>query len=411
MIWRNTIERYGAVARLLHWTIAILIISVLCIGLVMDDVTGPGKFILFRWHKSFGITVLALAVIRILWRFTNIHPAKLAAHAAWEKFLASVTHFLLYFAMLAMPLSGWLMSSAKSVKVNVYGLFTLPDLIEPNKPLGRLLNEFHVYLGWTLIGLIALHALGAIKHHFVDRDETLRRMLLFGRLAATLVFLLAGFMFVAELLLLPSAAPQTSNPPRAAASAPIESTANVAVPALAPLDAHVTQWVIEHDQSKLIFEATQNDAPFTGAFAGFDGTIAFDPDRLADSRVSITIKMAGVATGYDDRDKSIGDADWFSVDKFPESLFVTDSFEKKSDGQYVAHGKLTLKGVTLPVDLPFTLTMETGANGRKTAKMQGEAALQRLDYGIGTGQWADPHSVGTTVKVKVFLQAYSVPPS
>jgi len=407
MMWRNTGERYGAVARVLHWTIAILIISTLFIGLILDDVSGPAKFALFRWHKSFGITVLALATIRILWRFTNIHPSKLSTHAAWEKFLATITHFLLYFAMIAMPLSGWLMSSAKGVKVSVYGLLTLPDLIAVNKPLGHLLNEFHVYLGWSLIGLIALHAAGAVKHHFLDRDETLRRMLLFGRLAATLAFLLAGFMFIGQLLLLPSSAPPQMKSPPAAAAAPAAPATNTAAPAVAPAPAGVTQWAIDHDQSRLTFETTQNDAPFTGTFAGFDGAIAFDPDRLADSRVSIAIKMAGVTTGYDERDKSIGDADWFAVDKFPESTFTADSFEKKGDNQYVAHGKLSLKGVTAPIDLPFTLTIETGANGQKTAKMQGETDLQRLDYGIGTGQWADPHSVGTTVKVKVSLQAHS----
>ncbi len=408
MMWRNTGERYGAVARVLHWTIAVLIISTLFIGLILDDVSGPEKFTLFRWHKSFGITVLALATIRIFWRFSNIHPAKLPTHAAWEKFLASVTHFLLYFAMIAMPMSGWLMSSAKGVKVSVYGLFTLPDLIAPNKPLGHLLNEFHVYTGWTLIALISLHALGAVKHHFLDKDETMRRMLLMGRLSVTLVFLLLGFMFVGQLLLLPSAAPpQTKSPPVSVSAQATPATIPAAAQAITPAPAGITQWAIDHDQSKVIFETTQNDAPFTGTFAGFDGTIAFDPDRLADSRVSITIKMAGASTGYDERDKSIGDADWFAVDKFPESIFTVDSFEKKGEGQYVAHGKLTLKGVTLPVDLPFTLTIEPGANGRKTAKMQGETTLQRLDYGIGSGQWADPHSVGTAVKVKVLLQAHS----
>ena len=403
MIWRNTEGQYGAVAKGFHWTIAILIITILAIGLIMVDMDkGPGKFALFRWHKSLGITVLGLAALRVLWRFSNIQPLKMVSHAAWEKFLAGVTHFLLYFCMFAMPLSGWLMSSAKGIKVSAWGL-VLPDLIGVNKPLGNLFNDFHVTTAWILMGLIGLHVAGALKHHVIDRDDTLRRMLPFASIIAGLGLGALTLAMIARMVMAAQVVPPPDTAMRAAA-APVVAPAT---PPAASAPAGMTEWVIDRDQSRLTFDGAQNGAPFEGIFTGFDGTITFDPDNLAGSRVAVTIPMKDVKTGSDERDKNIGGKDWFNVASFPESSYTADAFEKKSDGQYIAHGKLTLHGVTLPVDLPFMLTIEAAAQGRKTAKMHGETTLKRLDFGVGAGQWSDPNAVGTVVAVKVLLQAHS----
>jgi cytochrome b561/polyisoprenoid-binding protein YceI len=412
MIWRNTDRQYGAVAKGFHWTIAILIITLLTIGLIMVDMDkGPGQFALFRWHKSLGITVLTLAALRVLWRFSNIHPLKLPSHAAWEKFLAGVTHFLLYFCMFAMPLSGWLMSSAQGVSVSAWGL-ALPNLIGVNRPLGHLLTIFHIYTAYGLIGLICLHVAGALKHHVIDRDETLRRMLPFASIIAGLGLGILTLAMIGRMVMAAQTMPATAMAKRVAAApanpapaAPATSASAASAAVSAP--AGVTEWIIDRDQSRLAFDGAQNGAPFEGIFTGFDGAIAFDPDHLAGSRVAITIPMTGVKTGSDERDQNIGGKDWFDVASFPESSYTADSFEKKSDGQYIAHGKLTLHGVTLPVDLPFMLTIESDAQGRKTAKMHGETTLKRLDFGVGAGQWADPNAVGTDVTVKVLLQAHS----
>ncbi len=412
MIWRNTEREYGAAAKGFHWTIAILIITILAIGLIMVDMdNSPGKFALFRWHKSLGITVLALAALRVLWRLSNNQPLKMATHAAWEKFLADVAHFLLYFCMFAMPLSGWLMSSAKGIKVAAWGL-VLPDLIGVDKPLGHLLTIFHIYTAYGLIGLIGLHAAGALKHHVIDRDDTLRRMLPFSSIIAGLALGFLTAVMVVWMIIGSRIAPPPDTALRIteAAANPAPAAPANSAPATAtsaPVPAGMTEWVIDHEQSRLTFDGSQNGAPFEGIFSGFDGTITFDPDHLAGSRVAITIPMKDAKTGSDERDQSIGGKDWFDAAKFPESTYTADSFEKKSDGQYVAHGRLTLRGVTLPVDLPFMLTIETDAQGRKTAKMHGETTLKRLDFGVGAGQWADPNAVGTDVAVKVLLQAHS----
>ena len=372
MTWKNTAERFGVVAKSFHWLVAAIVICVIGVGLYMSDLDpSPLKFSLSFWHKSFGVTILALMVLRLVWRFANTQPAALENHKRWEKLLARAIHGGLYICLFAMPLSGWAMSSAKGFGVSVFGWFTLPDIVGENKELGEVLNEAHEIIADILIICIVLHFGGALKHHIVDKDSTLRRMLPFGKVMFALTFLTF-----------------TAAPARAADP--------------------VTAWAIDHTQSHLTFEATQMKAPFTGEFARFDGDIHFDPARLEDSSTIIKIDMTSVSTKSEDRDANLITSPWFFTESFPESKFEAAKFEKTGENAYVAHGNLTIRDVTLPVDLPFTLDITTGADGQKTAKMKGELTLQRLDYGVGTGDWQDTSNVGNPVKVLVLLTANAV---
>lgn len=178
MIWRNTGEEYGAVAKSFHWLIALLVIIMLGVGLYMSGLDpSPKMFQIYALHKSLGITILFLVILRLLWRLTNGVPIPLPNHKAWEKILAKIIHSLLYLSLLAMPLSGWIMSSAKGFSVSVFNWFTLPDLVKPDDHLAELAVEFHELVAYSLIGMILLHIAGALKHHLIDRDDTLRRML------------------------------------------------------------------------------------------------------------------------------------------------------------------------------------------------------------------------------------------
>lgn len=178
MTYRNTTDSYGAIAKAFHWGIALLVIAMLGAGLYMTTLDpSPKMFQIYALHKSVGIAILTLAVLRVLWRFSNPHPYALSNHLAWEKLLARAIHFLLYVSLFLMPLTGWLMSSAKGFSVSVFGWFTLPDFIKPNDALAHLLGDIHQYAAYTLIAMIGLHFAGAIKHHIIDRDATLRRML------------------------------------------------------------------------------------------------------------------------------------------------------------------------------------------------------------------------------------------
>lgn len=178
MCWRNTEERYGAPAQLFHWGMALLIVGLLALGLYMEDLpNSPDKIALYGWHKSFGATVLALAILRLGWALANRSPTLPGMMSAMEKRLAKAAHYALYALMFLMPFSGWLMSSAAGYPVSVFGWFTLPDLIEPSKPMRKLFGEAHELLASGLMALLALHVLAALLHHFYHRDNVLRRML------------------------------------------------------------------------------------------------------------------------------------------------------------------------------------------------------------------------------------------
>lgn len=179
---RNTQDEYGAVAKGFHWAVALLVIGVICAGLYMVNLDlSPAKLQIYALHKSVGITILVLVALRLVWRFSNAHPAALPTHRPWEKILARIVHALLYLSLFLMPLSGWVMSSAKGFSVSVFDLFTLPDLVRPDEALAKQAVLVHKTVAYTLIVMIGLHLAGALKHHVIDRDKTLRRMLPFGR--------------------------------------------------------------------------------------------------------------------------------------------------------------------------------------------------------------------------------------
>jgi cytochrome b561 len=178
MAWRNTEQAYGSAAKWFHWIIALLIITLLVIGLVMTSLKpSPQMFQIFALHKSLGITVLFLAALRLLWRLSGKHVFPLPNHQHWEKFLARLVHGLLYFAMFLMPLSGWIMSSAHGFSVSFFGLFTLPDFVPHSNELSEFAKDVHNISAYTLIGVITLHVAGALKHYVIDHDRTLQRML------------------------------------------------------------------------------------------------------------------------------------------------------------------------------------------------------------------------------------------
>jgi cytochrome b561 len=180
---KNTLQKYGSVAKFFHWVIALLIIGMLCIGFYMDSLgNSPGRFKLVGWHKSVGISILLLAVLRLTWKFVTISPPLPNWMSKLDRFAAHSAHMLLYVIMLVMPLSGWAMSSAMGYHVSVFGLFTLPDLIAPDKDAGHTLSVFHGYLAWVIVAVVTLHALAALLHHFYYRDTILRRMLPFAQL-------------------------------------------------------------------------------------------------------------------------------------------------------------------------------------------------------------------------------------
>jgi len=172
-------RRYTLPAIVLHWLIAIAIIGTFTLGLVMTDIPGitPTKLRYYSWHKWAGVTVLLLATLRLLWRLLNHPPQYADQMPAWQRGAAHGLHWLLYILMFAVPLSGYLFSSAAGFPVVYFGLFQLPTLIAPDPALKETLLGVHYWLNMSLAALVGLHVLAAFKHLLVDRDGVMQRML------------------------------------------------------------------------------------------------------------------------------------------------------------------------------------------------------------------------------------------
>ncbi len=174
----TTTERYNNTAIALHWLVALLIFAAFPLGLYMHDLPlSPTKLQLYSYHKWMGMTVLALAALRVVWRATHKPPALPDAMPRWQKIASEATHRFLYVLLFVVPLSGWLMSSAKGFKTVWFGVLPLPDLVGKDKALGDVLAGVHESLNYILLALVALHVAAVLKHRFIDRDDVMSRML------------------------------------------------------------------------------------------------------------------------------------------------------------------------------------------------------------------------------------------
>lgn len=177
----NTPDRYGVVAILLHWLMAVLVIALAALGLYMVSLPDVGfdtkKITLILYHKEFGMQALALLVVRLAWRVSQVLPQLIAHLPDWQKIAARFVHLAFYALMFALPMTGWFMSSAAGIPVSFLQLITLPDLIGRDDHLFRQLIDIHKWLGWLLMFFIFVHVGAALRHHFVFKDDTLRKML------------------------------------------------------------------------------------------------------------------------------------------------------------------------------------------------------------------------------------------
>ena len=170
-------NRYTPVAIALHWLLALMIVGLLSLGLYMSDLPfSPTRLKLYNWHKWAGVTILALSALRLLWRLTHRPPADLPM-SAWQQRAAQGAHLALYALFFAVPLAGWAYSSAAGFPVVWFGVLPLPDFVPVDRALSEALKPLHRWLAYGLGAVVLLHVAGALKHHFIDRDGLLRRML------------------------------------------------------------------------------------------------------------------------------------------------------------------------------------------------------------------------------------------
>ncbi len=171
-------NRYTRTAISLHWLMAILLIGLFAVGTYMHELPlSPWKLQVYSWHKWAGVTAFILVLARLAWRFTHRPPPLPLNMPRSTELAAHVGHALLYLLMIIIPLTGWLMSSAKGVQTVYLGMIPLPDLLAKNKELGNLLQDVHAWLNYTLATIVVIHIAAALKHHFIDKDNVLTRML------------------------------------------------------------------------------------------------------------------------------------------------------------------------------------------------------------------------------------------
>ncbi len=374
-------SRYTSVAISLHWLIALLIIGLIAIGKYMDGLeeTDHLRFELIQWHKSFGILVLLLIVIRILWRLTHKPPQLTVAMAAWEKFAASATHVLLYLLMLAIPISGWVMVSASPLNLatELFGAVPWPHL-----PLGTAdgysdsaretiaggAHQAHHLLANGLLALVILHTAAALRHQFIFKDNLISRMWISDehRMRADLSHALVPGVLLAAALGLFLWERSASEAPT---QAQIQTEAQTQTQAQTEASASPVAVA-----DTVGFTATQMGEPLEGTFDTVAIDLVIDD---AGSSLNATVQTASVNTGDGQVDSTVVTADWFASDEHPEAQFSSTSIEPAADANtYTVTGTLVIRGNSQPVSFLMSV-----ANGTASASF----AINREDFGVGVG--------------------------
>lgn len=179
---QQSVGRYSGTAKAFHWVLAIAIVTLFCVGLYMTGLPfSPARLKLYNWHKWAGVAILALSVLRLLWRLTHRPPAlpanMVAAMPAWQQFAHHAVHFLMYALFFAVPLIGWAYSSASGFQIVFLGVLPLPDFVAASPELAEAIKPWHGYSAYALAALVVLHVLAVVKHSVIDRDGLLGRML------------------------------------------------------------------------------------------------------------------------------------------------------------------------------------------------------------------------------------------
>lgn len=421
-------NRYSHVAITLHWLIALAILSMIPMGWWMSDaINDPAQqalaYRVFQIHKSVGFLILALTVLRVLWRLTHPVPALPLEMKGWEQFAARATHVAFYALMIAMPLTGWVYVSSGwavttdhplAVATSWFGLFGVPHIgfVEHAAEAVRRNIAFasmgaHSLMAWGAVVLVALHVGAALKHQFLNRDGVLAHMVpvfkhvdgpTAGEPTAVTKWAerLAGLGLIAVLAFAGAIAAR----PAPLAEGPAKAPVAVATPQDADVVAGTAQsWTIDKAQSSITFSGTHSGAPFIGTFGQWDAKVWFDPADLAGSKAVVTITTASGKTGDATKDGSLGGAEWFDPATYPTARFEADSFTALGGNRFEARGTLRIKTMTVPVVLPFTFD-----EASDVATVEGKVELDRTAFDLGmasdaAGSWVSK-AIEVTIKVR-----------
>lgn len=400
----NTARSYGSIAKTFHWLTALLVLTIIPIGLIANgmaqDIRNPDiastvtdfsrTFWLFSLHKTLGVVIFFVALARISWAISQPKPGLLNAGHRIESFLAETVHWLLYGSLVLVPLTGWIDHAATSGFAPIRWPFGQDLPFVPKDPgLASSFAGLHKVLERVLVIALILHIAGALKHHIVDRDATLRRMLPGRSNAPT-----------------PPAHRRHLLPPVAALTVwAIAIAIGGAIGTIAPLPRApgeqtertqaTTGWQV--DEGNLNFVITQMGNKVQGSFADWNANITFEEPVAPGpaGAVDVTIAIASLSLGSV-TDQAMG-PDFLDADFFPEAHFSGDIIRTASG--YTAKGPLVIRDTSLVVTLPFDLSVDGD-----TARMTGTLSLNRLDFGVGASM-ADESALGFAVDISIDLTA------
>ena len=367
-------EDYTGTAKALHWLTAVLIFIQFPLGWVMDDFSGVKKIQAFNYHKSIGLTVLALVALRLFWRLFHPAPGLPRFMPKIERILAHLGHAALYAAIIAVTLAGWALISTSKFPSSFFQLAPIPKLpwlsdlpSGEQKAYKDMFETIHIGLGFALLALIAVHLAAVFRHALVLKDGIVSRMLpRFARSAGLVAFLVFG----AGLLSLTGAG-----------------------------SARAMEWGVIPDKSEIDFEANGGGYNTKGSIKNYKAEVEFDPDTPEQTSVRVILDMRSATTGTPDVDQTLLSEDFFNPGRFPTAEFAARGAKPDGDGRYILDGRLTLKGVTKPLTLPFSIDIVSG-----TAAVRSEVSINRLDFGVGPETVAG-FAVDNEVKLTIDLTA------
>ena len=391
----NTQTHYGSIAKGFHWLTALLVLTLIPTGWFANQLPYETaeqlaqKAWLFSLHKTLGVAVFFVALLRILWALSQPKPGLLNADKKLESFAAELVHWLLYAALVIVPLSGWIGHAAASGFAPIWWPFGQGLPLVPKSVFVEEIAASVHFLATKVITLCVLfHIAGALKHQIIDRDATLRRMLpgtpalppLEMQKHSRLPLTVAGLIWALVVLVSGGAGYYQS----LAHGMPTTELAEV-----------TSDWQVQ--DGTIDINVQQFGSAVEGTFADWTAEISFDPDAPGPQagRVKTTIAIASLTLGSVS-DQAMG-ADFFYVDSFPTAIFTAD-LTKVPDG-YAATGTLTIKEATVPLSMPFSLTIEGD-----TARMRADLTLDRRDFGIGDNM-PDEGSLGFAVEVSIDVTA------
>ena len=364
--------RYDDIAVGFHWLIAILIVGQLAVGKYMTGLEAgdPVRFALTQWHKTFGILVLAFATLRLLWRFTHEPPPEIDTVPRWQRRAAHAAHIGLYALMISIPLTGWALVSVSPLDVDTYLFDVIPW---PHLPVAEslrtedvehLVDRWHE-LGANLLILILLaHVGAALKHHFVDRDAVLARML-----------------------------PDWSR----------SWNAKLAAFGVAVAASGTALYLYAGDEAALLaagasevgFVAGITGEPTPGTFPVSEVVATLDENDPAASVIEARVETAGVTSPNAQMAGSLVNPDWFDVEAHPEATFASSAVRRVDDATLEVDGTLTIKGIPIEVSFPMSLADEGGVRVAR-----GEFEVDRRDFELGLDSQTTDQYVAFPVTIR-----------